>query len=112
MVCRQEPALSPHAFLGILAADTLYLEVGDSNRTAYASAGMKPFRPYADRLGIPQETREAAARQRPGKAPNLPRPRHQDAASASAERREVRVRGGGGTARQCAGPDTTAPRCA
>jgi DNA transformation protein len=36
-------------FFGILAADTLYFKVGDSNRSAYESAGMKGFQPYADR---------------------------------------------------------------
>jgi DNA transformation protein and related proteins len=36
-------------FFGILAADTLYLKVDDSNRSAYESAGMKAFQPYADR---------------------------------------------------------------
>jgi DNA transformation protein len=36
-------------FFGILAADTLYFKVDDSNRSAYESAGMKAFQPYADR---------------------------------------------------------------
>ena len=36
-------------FFGILAADTLYFKVDDSNRSAYESAGMKAFHPYADR---------------------------------------------------------------
>jgi DNA transformation protein len=36
-------------FFGILAADTLYFKVDDSNRPAYEAAGMKAFRPYADR---------------------------------------------------------------
>jgi len=36
-------------FFGILAADTLYFKVDDSNRPAYESAGMKAFQPYADR---------------------------------------------------------------
>jgi len=38
-------------FFGILARDTLYLKVGDSNRADYERAGMKPFRPYPDRSG-------------------------------------------------------------
>lgn len=36
-------------FFGILAADTLFFKVDDSNRSAYESAGMKAFQPYADR---------------------------------------------------------------
>lgn len=36
-------------FFGILAADTLYLKVDDSNRDQYEAEGMKPFRPYADK---------------------------------------------------------------
>ena len=36
-------------FFGILAADTLYLKVDDSNRGQYEAAGMTAFRPYADR---------------------------------------------------------------
>jgi DNA transformation protein len=36
-------------FFGILAADTLYLKVDDSNRRRYEAAGMRPFTPYADR---------------------------------------------------------------
>ena len=36
-------------FFGILAADTLYLKVDDSNRSRYEAAGMTPFKPYADR---------------------------------------------------------------
>ncbi len=38
-------------FFGILARDTLYLKVGDSNRADYRRARMKPFRPYPDRSG-------------------------------------------------------------
>jgi TfoX/Sxy family transcriptional regulator of competence genes len=38
-------------FFGILARDTLYLKVGDSNRADYKRAGMKAFKPYADRSG-------------------------------------------------------------
>ena len=36
-------------FFGILAADTLYFKVDDSNRDAYEAAGMNAFKPYADR---------------------------------------------------------------
>lgn len=36
-------------FFGILAADTLYLKVDDSNRRQYEAAGMRPFKPYADK---------------------------------------------------------------
>lgn len=36
-------------FFGLIAADTLYLKVDDSNRAQYADAGMKPFKPYADK---------------------------------------------------------------
>jgi DNA transformation protein len=35
-------------FFGILAADTLYFKVDDSNRAAYQAAGMKAFQPYAN----------------------------------------------------------------
>ncbi len=38
-------------FFGILARDTLYLKVGDSNRADYERAKMKPFRPYPNRGG-------------------------------------------------------------
>jgi DNA transformation protein len=34
-------------FFGILAADTLYLKVDDSNRGQYEAEGMAAFRPYA-----------------------------------------------------------------
>ena len=36
-------------FFGILAADTLYFKVDDSNRGAYEAAGMAAFAPYADK---------------------------------------------------------------
>jgi|SRR5881397_1424957 len=38
-------------FFGILARDTLYLKVGDSNRADYERAGMRAFKPYPDRSG-------------------------------------------------------------
>ncbi len=34
-------------FFGILAADTLYLKVDDSNRGQFEAAGMTAFKPYA-----------------------------------------------------------------
>ena len=36
-------------FFGIIARDTLYLKVDDENRLDYEAAGMKSFKPYADR---------------------------------------------------------------
>ena len=36
-------------FFGILAADSLYLKVDDSNRSRYEAEGMTAFRPYADK---------------------------------------------------------------
>jgi len=36
-------------FFGILAADTLYLKTGDSNRRRFEAAGMGAFKPYPDR---------------------------------------------------------------
>jgi DNA transformation protein and related proteins len=36
-------------FFGIMASDTLYLKVGDSNRADYDRAGMKAFTPYPGR---------------------------------------------------------------
>jgi DNA transformation protein len=36
-------------FFGLLAADTLYLKVDDTNRAQYERTGSKPFKPYADR---------------------------------------------------------------
>src|SRR5438876_1570946 len=41
-------------FFGILARDTLYLKVDETNRAQYERAGMKPFRPYPDRPGTMQ----------------------------------------------------------
>jgi len=38
-------------FFGILARDTLYLKVNDTNLADYLRAGMKPFRPYPNRSG-------------------------------------------------------------
>ena len=36
-------------FFGILAANTLYLKVDDSNRGQYEAEGMTAFQPYSDR---------------------------------------------------------------
>ena len=36
-------------FFGIIASDVLYLKVDDQNRRDYQHAGMKAFKPYADR---------------------------------------------------------------
>ncbi len=36
-------------FFGLIARDTLYLKVDDTNRTQYEAAGMPAFKPYADR---------------------------------------------------------------
>jgi DNA transformation protein len=36
-------------FFGIIARDILYLKVDDRNRGDYEDAGMKAFKPYADR---------------------------------------------------------------
>jgi DNA transformation protein len=36
-------------FFGIIARDTLYLKVDGENRPDYEAAGMKSFKPYADR---------------------------------------------------------------
>jgi len=48
----EQPGLaSGGVFFGIIARDTLYLKVGDSNRADYTRAGMKAFTPYADRSG-------------------------------------------------------------
>ena len=37
------------AFFGIVFFDTLYLKVNAVTRRAYVRAGMKPFKPYANR---------------------------------------------------------------
>jgi DNA transformation protein and related proteins len=36
-------------FFGLIAYDTLYLKVDDSNRADYLHAGCKPFVPFADK---------------------------------------------------------------
>jgi DNA transformation protein len=40
---------SNDVFFGIVAADTLYLKVDDTNRVRYEAEGMRAFKPYADR---------------------------------------------------------------
>lgn len=40
---------SAGVFFGILAANTLYLKVDDSNRAQYEAEGMSALRPYADK---------------------------------------------------------------
>ncbi len=35
-------------FFGLIADDTLYLKVDDSNRNDYEASGCAPFRPYGD----------------------------------------------------------------
>jgi DNA transformation protein and related proteins len=39
-------------FFGLLARDTLFLKVDDSNRGQYEDAGMTAFRPYADKAMV------------------------------------------------------------
>jgi DNA transformation protein len=36
-------------FFGLIADDTLYLKVDDTNRRDFESRGMEPFRPYGER---------------------------------------------------------------
>jgi DNA transformation protein len=36
-------------FFGIIASDTLYFKVDDTNRADYEAAGMSAFKPYPDR---------------------------------------------------------------
>lgn len=40
---------SAGVFFGILAANTLYLKVDDSNRAQYEAEAMSAFKPYADK---------------------------------------------------------------
>ena len=37
------------AFFGLIATDTLFLKVDDTNRADFEAAGSEPFRPYEDR---------------------------------------------------------------
>jgi DNA transformation protein len=41
-------------FFGLLAHDVLYLKVDDENRPEYEEAGMKAFKPYANRTAAMQ----------------------------------------------------------
>jgi len=60
-------------FFGILASDTLYLKVDDSNLPDYEAAGMAEFNPYP---GDPPRPRSGQApRRRSGQAPRR-RSRH------------------------------------
>ena len=53
-------------FFGLIARDTLYLKVDDANRPDYERAGMKAFKPYANRpgtmryYGVPLDVLESA----------------------------------------------------
>ena len=40
---------SAGVFFGVLAANTLYLKVDDTNRGRYEAEGMSAFKPYADK---------------------------------------------------------------
>jgi DNA transformation protein len=48
-------------FFGLIADDTLYLRVDDSNRKDYAARGAAAFRPYADRPEVSMSYFEAPA---------------------------------------------------
>ena len=48
-------------FFGLIAADTLYLRVDDSNRADYTARGAAPFRPYAERPEVSMSYFEAPA---------------------------------------------------
>jgi DNA transformation protein len=56
-------------FFGILARDTLYLKVDDSNLADYKAAGMAAFEPYAE----PDPRRGSAQAARPGSRHSLRR---------------------------------------
>jgi DNA transformation protein len=48
-------------FFGLIADDTLYLRVDDSNRDDYSARGAAAFRPYADRPHLSMSYFEAPA---------------------------------------------------
>jgi DNA transformation protein len=48
-------------FFGLIADDTLYLRVDDSNRDDYSTRGAAAFRPYADRPHLSMSYFEAPA---------------------------------------------------
>ena len=50
---------SDELFFGLIAEDTLYLRVDDSNREDYTARGAAPFRPYADRPQLSMSYYEA-----------------------------------------------------
>lgn len=43
---------SGESFFAIIADDTLYFKVDDSNRPDYQARGMRPFRPYGNQSRI------------------------------------------------------------
>lgn len=52
---------SDEFFFGLVADDTLYLRVDDSNRAEYTARAAAPFRPYADRPEVSMSYYEAPA---------------------------------------------------
>jgi DNA transformation protein len=58
---------SGETFFAIIAADTLYLRVDDTNRGMFEQAGMQPFRPFVNRpvstkyYAVPLAVLESAA---------------------------------------------------
>ena len=52
---------SAEFFFALIADDTLYLRVDDSNRNDYTARRMQPFRPYADRPQLSMSYYEAPA---------------------------------------------------
>jgi len=50
---------SDELFFGLIAEDTLYLRVDDSNRGDYTARGATPFRPYPDRPQLSMSYYEA-----------------------------------------------------
>jgi DNA transformation protein len=50
---------SDEFFFGLIAEDTLYLRVDDSNREDYTARAAAPFRPYADRPQLSMSYYEA-----------------------------------------------------
>lgn len=52
---------SDEFFFGLIAGDTLYLRVDDSNRADYTTRGMPQFRPYADRPHLSMNYYQAPA---------------------------------------------------
>lgn len=50
---------SDELFFGLIAEDTLYLRVDDSNRGDYTARAAQPFRPYPDRPQLSMSYYEA-----------------------------------------------------